>query len=589
MPRFTTPDGRTVYVPGVYSDIRVVSDLPGPLPEFHIPVIVGTAEEAHYTKDFASAKQSNESDHIIFAPAGTSSAAETEFGTDSDIAIAMRFAKRHGLPWAYIIAANALTRAKVTATSTGPVTQGVIYSKKFGAPGNHIALKIASGTTVTITPVKRFSMLTVNAASGASRLYVKDVSWIKAGDSILIGDNNSTDASYVVDSVGSELNSAGQIRHYIVLTSNLAAAIDTAQYGLVFQYDAENQETPDAFASVQEMVDWFNEESKYLGFTKDAGFTNPASLVALATSTPLKEIAAWGAVTVGTSPASVAGDHTTLITTLDASAWDAFAVDQQVIPQAFLVLDSSSTVHGSWRDWATAKRTEGSAVSVTVGCAWGDIVVGSGTDTDPGFRATALNSDNVMLCGGGLDKIAAYLSLAPSVFGRRIEGGVGHNLTNDDLIYSEVEKQWDERNSGHLTTLHKKGVVTYRLSTSGGIRFRISQGLTTLQNNAASWVQNTAQTPLAMQRDLADFADRVVKEDLDGTQVGADEVDESTISTVVVRRAQKSLLRRGYIKDFRINSITLNENGAGYDLDWAIKLPVTNDYMGVVTNIQIGG
>jgi len=589
MPRFTTPDGRTVYIPGVYSEIKVINNLPGPLPAFQIPVIVGEADEADYPYTFNSVKQAVEDEHTPFVGVGTSSACKTEFGPDSNVSIAMKWAKRHGLPWAYVVAINALTRASVIAQSGGPVTQGTIFAKRFGAVGGHIKLKVAGGNTVTVTPVKRYSLLTANAAIGATRLYVKDATWLSEGDSVTIGDNNTADVAYVVDSVGTELSSTGQIVHYIELTTALAADITTAQYGMVLVYDDDNEETPDAFGDVQEMVDWFNDESDYLGFQKAVTFSNPATLVALAAATPIKEIAAWSTATPGTSPAATTGDHTTFITNLDASDWDAFALDQQVLPQAFLILSSSSTTHQDWRDWSIAKRTEGYSVSITVGCAWGDTDLGAFDLPATGAATFVVTGPRVSLWAGGLDKIAAYLSLAPAVFGRRIEGGVGHNLTNDVLLYSEIEVRWDERNSGELTKLHKKGVGTYRLSTAGGvISYRVSQGLSTLQNNATSWNEVDATTPLLMQRDLADFVDRVIKQDLDATQIGGDEIDESTVAAVVVKRCQKSLLRRGYITDFTIQSVALNESGAGWDVDVAVRLPVTSDYIGLRTSILIG-
>ncbi len=589
MPRFTTPDGRTVYIPGVYSDIKVTSNLPGPLPAFQIPVIVGEADEASYPYTFNSVKQAVEDEHLSFVGVGTSSRCKEEFGADANVSIAMAWAKRHKLPWAFIVAINALTRASVVAQSGGPVTQGVIFAKKFGAVGGHIKLRVVGGTTVQITPVRRYSLLTANALTGATRLYVKDSTWLSEGDSVVVGDNNSADATYVVDSVGTALTSTGQITHYIELTTALGADITTAQYGMALVYNEDAVEAPDAFADVQEMVDWLNDESDHLGFQKDAGFTNPASLVALATATPIKEIAAWGAPTAGTSPAATTGDHQTFITNLGASDWDDFALENQVLPQAFLVLSANSTTHGDWRDWAVEKRTEGFPVSITTGCAWGDTALAAGGDTNPKVRAAALNSQDVALCAGGLDKVAAYLSLAPAVFGLRVKGGVKHNLTNDEIKHSTIEVKWDERNSGELTDLHKKGVITYRLSVAGGrIAYRVSQGLSTLQNNATSWNEVDATTPLLMQRDIADFCDRVIKEDLDATQIGGDEVTESSVSAVVVKRCQKSLLKRGYITAFSISGIELNDTGAGWDVDVALTLPVTSDYIGLRTTILIG-
>lgn len=586
MPRFIDPTGRARYIPGVYQRTKVVRDSAGPIPDFLVPVVVGDATHARYPRGFNASKEDVETEHSPFVYCGTSSAAREAFGEDSDIAVAMTFAKRHGLPSAYVLAVNALTRASVIATSTGPVAQGTIFAKVYGAVGGHIKLKIAGGTTVTVTPVQRYTLLTANALTGATRLYVQDASWLSAGDAVVIGDNNSADASYTVDRVGTALSSAGQVVHYIELTTALAADITTAQYGMVLTYDTGAAETPDAFGDVQEMADWFNETSEHLGFAPSDLFSNPANLIALGTSTPLKEIAAWSTATAGTSPASTSGNHTSMITDLDASEWDAFAESENLIPQAFLLVSSSSTVHGLWRDWAIAKRTEGYAVSLTTGCAWGDVVIGAANDTAPEFRAAALNSQDVLLAAGGLDKVASYLSLAPAVFGRRMGGGVNHNLTNDDLIYSSVEVRWDERNSGELSLLHRKGVCTYRLGTGGAIRWRISQGLATLQTNSQAWNETDATTPLVMQRDLADFWNRALKDLLETTQVGADEVTRESVAATVVALGEQ-VKKRGYLTRYEIVAITPSDEGNGWNAEVDIWPNRTTDFIGVTTNIRL--
>lgn len=586
MPRFIDPAGRARYIPGAYLRTKVVRDSAGPLPDFLVPFVVGDATHARYPRGFNASKQDIEGEHSPFVYCGTSSAAREAFGSDCDIAVGMTFAKRHGLPSAYVVACNALTRATVLVTSTGPVVQGTLFAKLYGAVGGHIKVKIASGTTVTVQPVHRYTMVTVNASTGDTRLYVADASWLAEGDAVVVGDNNSADAAYVVDRVGTALSATGQIVHYVELTTTLGADITTAQYGMVLTYDAGEAETPDAFGDLQEMADWFNEESEHLGFQPGALFDNPAAVIALATSTPLKEIAAWSTATAGTSPASTSGNHTSMIDDLDASEWDAFAESENLVPQAFLVLSSSSTVHGLWRDWAIAKRAGDEAVSVTVGCAWGDVVIGAGNDTAPEFRAAALNSQDVSLWAGGLDLVASYLSLAPAVFGRRIQGGVNHNLTNDELIYSSVERKWDERGSGELSLLHRKGVGTYRLGVAGGVRWRVSQGLATLQTNSQAWNENDATTPLLMQRDLADFWSRALKELLEGSQVGADEVTRESVAAAIVSLGSQ-MIRRGYLTRYQIVAIAPSDEGNGWNAEVSIWPNRTTDFIGVTTNIRL--
>jgi len=57
---------------------------------------------------------------------------------------------------------------------------------------------------------------------------------------------------------------------------------------------------------------------------------------------------------------------------------------------------------------------------------------------------------------------------------------------------------------------------------------------------------------------------------------------------VLRRRAEKSLIRRGYILEFIISSIVKDETGNGYLVDWSARLPDTVDFIGVTTKILIG-
>ena len=597
MPRFLNPRGTYVWIPGVYSIINLISSLPASLPDFMIPVIIGQAEEAAVPYTFASTKEAGEESAFIFQYMSNAAAAKDAFGDDSDIAVAMKYAKRHGLPGAYCIAGNALTRASVIATSTGPVVQGTFYAKRYGPAGGHIKIAAVSGTTFTVTGIKRYSLLTANAASGASRLYLKDTSWIVEGDTLYIGDNDSTDAAYVVATKGSELTTTGQINYYITLTTTLAAAIATAQYGMVFTYDTDNAEAPAAFASVQEAVDYFNgTTSKLLGFTvATATFTNPASFIAIATATPLKEIAGWSTATAGTAPAIASGDHTAIVALFQSTAWDAFCIATGVIPQQFLILDSSTTAHTTWRDWAIDKRADETPgarpVGIMAGVAWGDTSTTATNSTSPNWRAGQLNHQDVAVVANGMDKIAAYLSHAPAIFGLMIGGGVKHNLTNDQYQGApQWEIAWDERTLEQLTTLTKKGVITNKFSSGGNFnKWVVSAGVATLQNNNAAYTGDSpATTCLLQQRHFCDFINAAYTAVLEGTQVGGDGITRDSISAVLVSLGA-NLLKQGYVSETpTISSITLDDTGAGWNVVVACKPPVTADFIGLTLNILVG-
>lgn len=588
MPMIIDPQGIARYIPGVYTDIRVVSNAPGPLPEFQIPMLLGEAPLGHpYNAD--SLKYAEEPPFTVCKPVGTSAAVATYYGFDSDLNRGMIIAKRHGLPFAYAVCMAALTRTKIAVPSTGPIVQFTLYGRKFGAPINHVRVSAPSGTSIQITGLKSFSMLSANGASGDRRIYVRDNSWVRVGMTLYIGDNDTTDASKVVRSIGNEPDSNGLPRPYVEFTATLGAAFAIADDAIIYELDTANKEISPTLSTVQQLIDWINDNSKILAAHKEIGtFTNSAAVIAIASDTVLKEIATWGTVTVGTSPSVTSSDYTAFITLMQASAWDQFAIVYGLIPQAFCALDSSSTIHGLLRDWAIDKRAEGSPISVVVGTAWGDTVIAASDDTNPIFRARALNSQDMQLCAGGLDLTAAYLSLSPAVWGRRVGGGVNHNLTNDILFYSSVEKQWDERNSGELTSLLRGGVTTYKLSTVGTPGYRIAEGLSTLQQNTQSWNVGTNDTPLTQQRDLADFVDRVFKNDLEGQAIGAEEVDAATVAGILVRRAQRSLYPRNLITAFRLTSVVLNESGTGWAAQYDVRLPITTDFITGVMNIQIG-
>jgi len=585
MPSITTPQGQTQYIPGVYSDFEVVSDLPGPLPEWHVPVVMAGAEEGYPfdVKDTMYDHETLSQWRVI----GTASAARSFYGADSDMGQAFKWGKRGGLPRAYAVCMSALVRASVLGTKTGPGDEFYVAALKYGAPGGHIKIKLTGGTALEVTPLKHYSRLTQNGTTGDTRIYVRDNVWVKDGQTLSIGDNNSANVDYTVSSKGTSLDSGGQVIYWIELTSALLADITTAEYGLIVEYNESGKETPDTFADGTAMLDWLQDGSSKLLTGSAHGSNTGAALIAVSTATALKDITAWSTVVGGASPAPTSTDYSDFITDLDASEWDAFAESEQVIPQAFLVVDPSSTIHASMNDFAAAKRTEGYPISVTTGCEWGDTDPTAGDDTDPSYRAGVLNSENLMLVAGGINWLAPYLSHAPQVFGRRIGGGIPHNLTNDDLSYAQLEYRWDERNSGELTDLHKAGVCTYRLDVGTSIRWRISQGLSTLQDNSSAWNESDATSPLVMQRDLADFIQYVIKRDLDGTQVGADQVDADTIAGVLVRRAEKSLVKGGYVTEFSITSVTKNASGAGWDVEWRVVLPLTTDYITVVTTIHI--
>lgn len=587
MPFITAPDGQTVYVPGVYDLIQVRSSLPGPLPAFHIPVIMGRCWEGHpYNAD--ALKASVENDFTPFKLVKTDGAAGAYFGVKSELHRALQFGKRHGLPFAYAVCLSALTRAGVLVTSTGPVSQMTIHPRKFGAPPGWTGITWdATAEILTVTPVKRFAMLAQNATNATTRYYVEgNHGWLAEGASVIIGSNIVAGVTRTVTRAGYERTATGQLAYFVELDSTAGTALATANYALILQYDENAAEVFTGITTGQIMIDTINQFSQLILAVKHANFTDAKPITTV--RKPLIEVAAWGAVQDGASPAPTDTDLDDFITLLQGGEWAKFAIREQVIPQTYLLVSPDASQHGAMRDYAAAERQRGYPISVTTGCAWGDTVLAASDTTSPKFRTAALNSDDVALIANGMDDEAPYISRAAAVWGRRVQGGPGHNLTNDRFINSSDEVQWDEIVSGELTALCKAGVITNKLSIGQTVAYKLSQGLTTLQANAVSWNEEDATTPLVMQRDLADFVARVIKTDFEEFLVGADEVDPNAVSAVLIRRAEKSLKKRKFIKSFSMQSVTLNDSGVGYDVEWSVVLPTTNDFMTVVQTILVG-
>lgn len=588
MPAFNTPRGTTEYIPGVYSYLEVVSSLAGALPNWQVPCIAGSAPlgQPYNVQDSA---QDIEGEQYGWFLAASTGAAGAQFGYGSELYKAFAQAKRHGLGAAFLVNLAALTRFTVTLEQGAAVAEIDLYPKLWGAPTNYYKITW-DGTNWTTVPVGRFSMLEANASIGDTKVQVTDNSWMSPGQTVQLADNAGSGGteSLVVKRTYTQRVS-GVVQQWVEFESALTAALATASYGLVCIHDEGAKETSPDLADGNELLSWLQDASLYFTAEAGSGFTGTA--IDNQTETILRDASAWSAVTLATSPAATSTEHTDWIADLDASEWDRFVLQQQVVPQAFLVVSPSSTIHATWRDFAIAKRQEGYPISVVTGNDTGQAVLDAGDDTDPLFRLAALISQDVALCLGGMDGEPPYLSLAPAVFGRRIEGGPRHNLTNDELLYTDLAVQWDERGSKELTRIHQYGGITYRLNiTTSGARFVISQGLNTLQNNANSWNEGTNDTPLIMQRDLADFVDWTLRADLRGEQLGADEVSPNTIGAVMERRVD-SLVKRGVLdadNDFRIDSSTISDNGAGYDVDYSIRLPVTSDYIGLRGRILVG-
>jgi len=585
MPAFTAPDGTTKYVPRVYSTFEVIDLLPGAVPAFHVPVLVGDAERG-IPYNFNDLKENHEPNRLPLQLANTSSRVGDLYGYDSELYEAMRVAKRHGLPTTYVVVINALTRASVIAESgTGAVQEAKVFARSFGTEGGWHKVSLATNV-LTITPTKHFTHITANVGASDTRITVKDNSWCSVGLAVEVGDNANANVPLTIVDWGTEIDSNNQETYWVELSS-APGALTTAQYAALAAYDSTAQEVSPTASTGQDLVDWLRDTSQILDVAKEGTFSDVLwdPIVGAA----LKDLSALTPVG-GTSPAGTVTEHDDFIGDLDASVWDDFVMDQEQVPRAFHVVSSSSSIHSSWRDWAISKRTEGYPIYVVAGAAWGDVVLDAGDDTDPKFRTGNLDSQDFALVVGGWNRVGAYKSTATAVWAMRVAGGVVHNLTNDPFrLEGEPEVKWDERNSGELTALLRAGCVTYKAVISNDVFWGVSQGLSTLQQNSKSWNADTKTTPLTMQRDIADAVDAYMRTGLEVSAIGADEVSTLTVGAELSTRGDHMEFI-GWVQpgSFAVTANGLDASGNGINASYSVKLPLTNDFIGLTAQIVIG-
>lgn len=584
MPFVTLPDGSIARIPGVYFSTQIASSTPGPLPAFLVPVILGSSFEGHPYNADATA-QVGEPKPSPFLFCGTADAAARYYGRGSDIHRAMVWAQRHGLPGAYLASLSALTRASVIADASS-VNQATVVAKKWGAPGGWIKVSYAA-SVLTVQGLKNYAILKSNLSSTATRIELKgDTDWIVEGMVLAIGDNTVAIGSVTVKSKGTDYDASGLPFTFIETVSAFGTAVTIANYAMVAQYDVGNEEVI-AAANAQALIDGINKSSQLLHAAKHSAFTN-AVPDTIASLTPIKQIVAWVTATAGTSPAATSSDVTAWISLMNASQLTEFLKRTQKKPRSYLLAMGDSASHGLMRDYALNERQRGMPISLDTGGRWGDVVINAGDDTDPLHRTQALNSQDVALWGPGLDYEPPYLSMAGAVFGRRVSGGPNHNLTNDELLFSVLEKQWDEINSAQLTLLCQGGFGTVKLSLGRTFRYRICEGINTLQANAVVWNPTTKDTWSIMVRDNADYVNWVQQVDLEEDQIGADGVNPNTLSIVLRQRADKFLIPRGNITpDYKITLIQPPGNAGVWTIKQQYSVPSPSDFIQLENTILV--
>lgn len=592
MPDFVTSTGQTVTIPGIaeYRETVILSE-PGPMPRFNVPVLVGAAHHG-IPYNFDSVKEASEPALGAFRQCRTDAFVNSLWGYSSDIAVAFRHAVKAGLPLAFVASTSKLTRAKVLVTSTGPVNQFIMYSRLFGAVGGHHKVAWVDGV-MTITPVKNYALLASAVASGATRIYVQGadpnyspIAWLSEGATIEIGDNDTANEALVVAGTGRELVS-GQYRYYVDLVTGPASAIEVStKYGMIVQYSDDSEVSP-AFSAGegQLLVDWLNTSSLTLGATKHANFSGVLPIEV--ESTPLKEIADWSTVTVGTSPAPVAQDWTDFLDAYVATGWDKFRALNGVNPRMHLFLTSDATVQTTTiRDFAVNRRSNKTPVSVLLGCAFTDTSCTATDHTNPGHTNASLNHQDIALFAGQWNYLAPYLSLAADAFGKLAAGTSRYSITSKPLaIAGDVTHLWDEDGSGELSYLIRKGVVTYRLSESNPPVWQFTAGVNSSQDRATAWSPTSNTTCMIAARNCIDeYAAGLLS--VLSTFVGRTSTDGEVGMAIYTYNLQAQN-RYQTIESFGSPSITQDASTLSWSVTPSVTPPSETLFIGVYNQIII--
>lgn len=597
-------NGQEQWIPGAAVREDVVSQGAVAIGGFLVPIIVGDAFEGH-PYNASSLQYASEESLTAFKYVGTDSGVARYFGPGSDIAVAAKYYKRGGGPGAYFVCSAPLTRASIPVTSTGPVNQFTLYGAKFGAPSNFIKVQWAS-SIMSITPVRNFALLSVAAASTAKRIYLKGGckyqkphDWIVQGQTVNFGDGATAAFTGVVAAKGEEFSSTGQVLYYIDLTTAIGTALAITEWACVFEYDANAVIVSPTFAAGdgQGLIDWINTNAWYrgekiLGAHRHADFTG-ALPIAVSSATVLREISAWGSVTDGTSPAGGLTNHQSITDSLESTWWDEFRATYDKTPYAFLICSSDTSIHADWSAFATLAAANALApvpgwqnVAIYTGAAYGDTSVTATNSTSAVWRAAQINSQYFRLFAGQVDRLAPYLSFAAYGFGLRIGRGEVHDLTNDPLgTEAEITQRWDEVNLGQLTALIRAGVITYQLSASAPVQYVISAGVTTSQASREVWNEATNATSVDMTRVLADFAQAYLRQLYSSEPfTGGDEVDIPLI-TSAANDSLAYLLSRGIASEVSLQTVSLADNGAGYNITPRIKYRVPNWFQNITIEV----
>jgi hypothetical protein len=489
-----TIGGKTYTVPGAYGTIEVVNLGSVSLPAFNNLIFVGSARKGLPSTSSATRKS------YEFIKSFSSIADAKDWFGSSDLTRAAEYAAQGGAGVVNFVNIAPLTNGSATIMDNAgtPVTTFDIVPKDkyFGAAGNDISITIATASskpTITVIPPKLTKFLTANTATTSTWLTLDDVEGLAVNQAIKLWSNASSTAQ------ATTIAEIDTVNNKIRVADLPTAVYATTDYGRIFLEDTDRQEvkTFDSTVTITDVINWISSGQILTASRNNYAGTVPTTLAKI-----FFQIIA--SATKGTSPVA---------TETGGGSFDTFAASAGQFFEQFTnytkvrlrlvgVLSSSASVHAVYSALAaTLRNTIQYSIQVITGCALGDIALTS--VTDPITRAKALNSDDVILAGMGINGKAAYMSLAPLHAGMISANSVLNNFTSDVVPATTVEKFFGESNKATETAnFLAAGVLIVGTGANG---YFIVQGVNTWQNHATVWTVDGAHSYLTMQRQIVDF------------------------------------------------------------------------------------
>jgi hypothetical protein len=571
-----TIGGLTYDVPDVYGYIQVKRTGGIALPSFQNILFIGKAKKGMPFN--ATGKIGSE----IIKAFNSVTDVEEYYG-NSDLSVAYNYAKMGGAGVAYFVNVAPLTLASATLkddAGTPVATMTVTPKDKFyGAAGNDISVTVGVATddvTFTIIPPKFTKFLSANGASSGLSVTLEDVSGLNVGQSVKMNDNAA--AAPEVLTIAS-INTDTKV---VTFTTALTANHTTANYARIFVEDTDNQEvkTFDSTSAtfVQDALAWIN-GGQILNATR--GDTQTGDLATAVTKVYLQNVAS---ATKGTSPdptETASGDYDDCAAALPALI-ESFSNYTGVRLRLFSLLTSNSAVHAVYKALAATMRNVPMQMSIQVisGCATGDVALASSEANNSINRAKALNTDEFLLAAFGLDDLPAYLSLAPQVAGIMSINGVGHNLTNDVISATKVEKHLGLFNQETETApLLRAGLLVVKTGIDG---FKLVQGLNTYQWRNSIWNEVDKKTYLVRERQIVDYIYEAYRI---GMKIGVG-ADNYTPDIAIVQGNEILKQFVGlYISEYKITRAY--KVGNAVHTEFSIKIINTTDFIGFTMTVEV--